>query len=212
MNNTEAKRIVKHAADHGSQGFTDRQLNEAWDIVRGGRGSTTLAKARDEFFDELETGNRLTCYCCGRTAALGRRTIDASMARTLIHIYRRNMAGQDWVNTSHDLPHGLSSTAALLRHWGLAESKNPVSKGRNDESGLWKVTQLGMEFVEGMTSVPGKIMTWKGKIIKQPHGAAITLKDALGKKFSLAELMREELGGRAGSGIVREDSNYESGE
>lgn len=143
----------------------------------------SLEQAKEEFFQELNTGKRIECPCCTRTAAIGRRTIDRAMARTLRHIHRRNEEGDEWVNTSHELSHGLSSTAALLRHWGLAVSKGPVSKGRNKDSGFWKITDLGRAFVEGVATIPRSIRTWKGQLVGNPFGEPTNMDETLARKF-----------------------------
>lgn len=142
-----------------------------------------LEQARLEFFQTLDAGKRIECPCCSRTAAIGRRTIDGAMARTLRHVYRQNKNGEEWVNTSRNLPHGLSSTAALLRHWGLTVSKGPVGKGRNKDSGFWKMTEFGKAFVEGLATVPRTIRTWKGQLVGEPFGEPTNMVQTLDRKF-----------------------------
>lgn len=73
--------------------------------------------------------------------------------------------------------------------------KDP-SKGKKDpsNSGRWRPTQLGIDFVHGRVSVPRIAWDYGGRCWELDDSkGTVTIHDALGKQFSYDELMQGPL-------------------
>ena len=148
----------------------------------------TLADARVELRTLIDHGHK--CPLCTRYAKVYLRTIHATMARELITFWR--VAGREWfdmpdVMVAHRLPgHG---DAAKLRYWRLVEpdaEAEPVEGAK--QAGIWRVTELGEQFVLGRTSVPKYARVYDGRRLGM-RGEPVTIIDCLGDKFDYRELM-----------------------
>lgn len=141
-----------------------------------------------EFFERLQAGERVTCPCCERTAAYNPKTLNNGLCKSLEFLSKavhEEGGNRDkwWRRPSRHLTHTQASAAALLRHWGLAESKGPVSKARGKDSGWWRITARGVDFVFGHLRVPEKIRLYNGQMIGQPFGRSVTFEQAFKKGY-----------------------------
>lgn len=139
-----------------------------------------LSMLRRTVLNALERGDRITCPCCDKSVAYDRKTLNSGLCKSLKFLYDH----VGWACPSRELSHTLASAASLLRHWGLAESKVPVSKSRGKDSGLWKITHLGRQFVDGVITLPRSIRTYNGKLLGPPEGKDISFTDANVKKYT----------------------------
>jgi hypothetical protein len=149
----------------------------------------SLAEARRELFAELDDG--AVCPCCDQYAQRYRRPVDCGMARCLILAYRLGKGREDegrWVHVS-ELAETLAivPTIATTARWGLAESRKNTDTKKKD-SGWWRLTDLGVAFVLGETTVPKYAVTWNG--VNKLDGDPIGIVEALGRSFNYPELMR----------------------
>lgn len=129
---------------------------------------------KEQFFQALQDGRRIECPTCERSAAYNPKMLNFGLCKSLQYLDGKT----DWACPSRDLSHSKASAAALLRHWGLAESKVSVSKARGKDSGLWKITERGRAFVAGLITVPERILLYNGDMIGEPHGKEITFAEA----------------------------------
>lgn len=139
---------------------------------------TTLYAAREELFEKVNGGKRVTCPCCDKSAAYYSKYLCWASCAILEWLDQQS----DWAKPS-DLSHRTGSGAALLRHWGLAVSKVPVSKGRGGDSGLWKITELGRQFVKGQISMPESVRIYNGKALGEPCGKLVTFNEARQRNY-----------------------------
>lgn len=140
--------------------------------------TTTVADARREVYERLPDGT--DCPVCGQYARQYRRKIHRTMARELIGFYRA--AGVGWAH----LPTVLASRGgdfAKLRYWALIEEHPGV-----DSVGYWRVTEAGADFLYGRRLVARYALVYNGEL-RGFDGPGITISDALGQPFDLAELM-----------------------
>lgn len=154
--------------------------------------SMTLAEARDLLRSLVDAGAR--CPCCTQTVKVYRRPLSHVAARTLIALYQH--AGDDYAHVPTLLAKHLPDIAhqggyaTLSAHWKLIEEA-PVRRDDNGRAGCWRITKLGRSFVRNWTTVPKYAHIYDGRLLRL-SGPPITIDDALGTKFSYAELMGAE--------------------
>lgn len=124
------------------------------------------------------------CPCCGQYAKVYKRQINASMARSLITMWRA--AGLDWAH----LPTVVGSRSreeGKLAYWGLIE-ESLGKRADGGRAGYWRVTPAGEDYVRGGLALPKYALVYDGKVIEW-DGPQLTVRDALGHQFDYEELM-----------------------
>lgn len=140
----------------------------------------TMAKAREK---------GTSCPCCGQFVKVYRRTINSTMARQLIKAYQKH--GDQWFHT-RDVVLEKSAGAgdfSKLECWGLIY-RQPHVQGLEGKrtSGMWKITALGKDFIEGSAVVKQYAYIFNGKLLEL-DGVDIHIEHALGKQFDYREIM-----------------------
>jgi hypothetical protein len=102
-----------------------------------------LGEVKSWFEGRLHGGMSTECPVCHQNAKVYRRTINASMARSLVRMYR--IAGLDTINITKAIPAD-SREEGKLRYWGLVESAG--------KRGLWRVTEKGRDWLLLRVTVP----------------------------------------------------------
>lgn len=122
----------------------------------------TLTRARSKWADTIK-GDGGKCPCCDRWGKIYARSINATMARSLIWLAGREKHGI-WVDVANDAPRWLvrSNQLPTLRWWGLVE-RAPNDDPHKKHSGMWRATTKGRQFVHGMIQVPQKVFTYDGE-------------------------------------------------
>jgi hypothetical protein len=143
----------------------------------------TLEEAKADLRKHLDEGAR--CPCCTQFAKVYRRKIHAAMARDLVITYRE--AGDEWFHVRKVLGYHHGDFAKLAM-WELIEES---SEKRDDggRAGWWRVTPLGTRYVSGVHRVPKYARVYDGRLLSLDHSELVDIHDALGTKFSLADLM-----------------------
>jgi hypothetical protein len=149
----------------------------------------TLHEARSELRKLVDDG--CACPCCSQFAKVYRRKIHATMARELIHFYRR--AGRELF----DLPllagevsgkrRAYTGDSAKLRYWGLMV-EDDARREDGGRAGFWRVTEKGEAWVLDRIRVPKYARIYDGRCLGL-MGEPVSIIDALGDKFSYRELM-----------------------
>jgi len=152
-----------------------------------------LSEARKELRDNLDDGIR--CPCCDKYARRYRRRFNSTMARSLIWLVRASKNPRvDWpmfVDVPKYGPRELvrSNQLPTVRWWGMVEregNQNPELK----HSGMWRPTSVGISFAMNERMVESTAVTYDGEL-ETLEGELISIDDALGKKFSYAEIMSQ---------------------
>lgn len=142
----------------------------------------TLAEARNELRElVMEAGHK--CPCCTQLAKVYRRKIHATMARSLILMWRA--AGTDWVHVPTVA--GDACEAGKLRYWGLVEEEK-ATRPDGGRTGWWRVTDKGAAWIGDRTRVPKYAHIYDGRCLRVA-GDPISITDALGDRFDYGELM-----------------------
>lgn len=146
-----------------------------------------LESFRKEWREIIEAeGGR--CPCCDRWGKIYKRSINETMARSLIWLCKAP-AQDGWVDVPNQAPRWLirSNQLPTLRWWDLVQraTSDDVDK---KHSGLWRPTELGIAFVKGEVSMPKTVYTYAGE--REKYGdEIIKIHDCFGTHFSYAEVM-----------------------
>lgn len=147
--------------------------------------TTTIAEAQAYLRQHWDEGAE--CPCCTRRVQVYRRKLNSQMARALIALYRAH--GLEWGHMREVLDHAGIQRAdeAKLAYWNLiAESVQHREDG--GRPGLWRVTPKGKGWLLGHSTVPAYGLFYDGRCLGL-EGPEITIAEALGTRFSLAELL-----------------------
>lgn len=151
----------------------------------------TLKEAKQQLRDNFEKGT--DCPCCGQFVKRYKRKINSGMAIFLVGLYRldkkdtRNVFTNEEIYGEVGVKQGARDHAAM-KHWGLIVEPDievPEAKRKN---GLWAITQLGRDFIEGKITLPSHLFIFNSKCIGFTH-TQTTIQDSLGKHFNYQELM-----------------------
>lgn len=143
----------------------------------------TLAEAQQWLADRITAGAR--CPCCNQYSKVYRRQINSGMARSLIAMYLHGPQGQ-WVHLPTQVG-ARSREEGKLRYWGLVEEKAD-SRDDGGRAGYWRLTDAGRAWVTGQSTVHKFVAVYNNTVLRS-YGDQISINDALGKRFSYAELM-----------------------
>lgn len=160
----------------------------------GGGDDRTISQARAELFAPhafRSPGGRNPCPCCGQNTKLRARRLNAGMAAILCWLVRKSAdAGGDFIDVHAVGPRFAlrSNEVSRMEHWGLVEAKKNDDESMRD-SGMWRPTQLGIDFANGAAVVPSHAMIFDNTV-REWSTATFSIHDALaGGKFDYAELM-----------------------
>lgn len=149
--------------------------------------SGTVAEAQRMLTEKLADGAE--CPVCHQFAKLYAFSVNAAIARALIMMYRTN--GMGWVDVpSLGLPGG---HFAKLRFWGLIEKPDDAARADgNPRVGIWRVTEAGRAWIMEETTIP-KYANIYNNHCYGVGGEPVSIRQALGKKFSYPELMESRI-------------------
>jgi hypothetical protein len=138
----------------------------------------------EEWLQPGHPGRR--CWMCGRRVHADGRKLDSIMARHLVRLYKRDRVRPDeFVDYRRLMERGRVGECASLRYWGLAE---PDAL----RPGWWRITELGRAFVRGEVTVPRKVWVYM-RTVRHRSKNQTTIREALGDKFDLDEMLASEL-------------------
>ncbi len=151
-----------------------------------------LKKLRDNWQQVIKTeGGR--CPCCDRWGKIYLRNINSSMARALIWLCQEPVNQFGWIDIPKSAPRWLVQTNQLptLRWWGLVERAGNEDK-KVKHSGLWRPTDLGRDFFQGITSVPKGVLTYDATVVAFTD-EQVFIHECFDEKFSYQKVMNETL-------------------
>ena len=132
-----------------------------------------------------------TCPCCGLFVKRYARSLNCNMALALIVLYRNGI--NDFVHLEKLMQqkgYQRCGDASYLIHWKFLERKVENRKDGSNRNGFYKLTGLGMMFVEGKITAREKAMIFNNNF-EGFSGGEITIHQALGKRFNYEELMKD---------------------
>lgn len=148
----------------------------------------TLAEVRDLFRPVVENGGDY-CPLCTQFAKVYKRSINSSMARDLIMMYRDS--GKDWCHLptvrAKQKSRG-NREESKLRYWGLVREDPEAIREDGGRAGWWQVTDKGELWVQGKIRVPKYALVYDSRCLGL-KGEPVDIQTALGRRFNLEELM-----------------------
>jgi len=143
-------------------------------------------------FDFPDPDKGYKCSCCGQLVKRYFRKFNSNMALALIILYRNKDKGFIHLeNTMKELGYKRCGDASYLRHYRLIEKKEGNRDDGSPRNGMYKITGIGIMFVEGKSKVQSTFIISNNKH-EGYEGDDITIQDALGKKFDYTELMKAD--------------------
>lgn len=149
-----------------------------------------LSDAKFEFNAGLKKGT--SCPCCGRFGKLYKRKITSSMAYLLILLYKYHPNEFVHVNSfieAKRVSYALHGDFPKLRFFGLLEKKEGEREDGNPNNGFYRITPLGISFVQGMIPVKKYVYIFDN-VVMAVSDETIFIDEALGTKFNYNELMQ----------------------
>lgn len=160
----------------------------------------TLPEAKRWLSENLDQGAE--CPCCLQVAKVYQRKITASSAYALILIYRyfQKRDSAEWLHVpsylnEQGLPPRVAAAIrgdwAKLVHWDLLEQRDDERPDSSRRVGEYRITDLGRQFVQGNVKVRKYVYLYNGGQIRRKGAQeTVDIHQALGERFSYAELMR----------------------
>lgn len=146
----------------------------------------SLEQARQEYRDVLKN-NGGKCPCCRRWGKINGYQINSTQVRGMIWMLK-NFRRDEWVDLGKAPRWVLrSKSLATLHHWDLLETKKKAGEDTRG-SGLWRLTQLGRDFIYCRVTMPKYAFVFNNRLEKFSREQTDAVQ-ALGKKFSYDELM-----------------------
>jgi len=156
-----------------------------------------LKMERDQLTDQLKEG--ANCPTCGQFCKQYKRAFNTNQAIFLKSLVKLSLldtknGGDGWIHHSEIEYTGRDYT--MVAHWGLAETArtNPDNNGvrKKKNTGLWKPTTKGIEFVKGECTIPSFLFMFDGKVSNGDGSNPITFGNALGSPFVFSDLFKED--------------------
>lgn len=159
----------------------------------------SISEEKKRLRAEFHKGTK--CACCGQSVKLYKRKINSGMALFLIGLWRLEcrhqetlpgMIGREFFSNKQVM-NEMDLTASsldysVMKHFGIIEPR--ISEGGKKDSGYWRLTREGIDFVANGKKVNKHVLIFDNK--KQGFSDEFTtIQEALGDKFDFQELMKE---------------------
>jgi hypothetical protein len=129
------------------------------------------------------------CPVCDRWGKINVRSINRTMARSLIWLCNTKKDEGGWVEVPRKGPSYVTTTNQLpsLRWWGLIERK-PNDDPAKKHSGIWRPTKLGFDFMNGKVKVAKKVYVYN-KEVEMISQDKVDIYDCFKDVFDYREIM-----------------------
>jgi hypothetical protein len=176
----------KHIIETLKRVIDDGDACSLEDLVARFEGGEALEPEDTKAFLRANYEKGCRCPACDQHVKLYKRPLGAGMARSLILISKGpKIDAGGWVDIkSIDVRGG---DYAKLRYWGLIEQRANDDEKKKD-SGLWRVTQKGLKFINDQVRVPSHAHVYNDKV-RAFSDVDVNIRQALGKSFDYSELM-----------------------
>jgi hypothetical protein len=141
-------------------------------------------------FPNADEGYR--CPCCNSFIKSYRRKLNCNMALCLVALVKHKINGFVKVE-EFLLNHGYQRCGdfSYLVHWKFLEKMKVKREDGSNRNGFYKITSLGIMFVEGKITAKEKIIIRQNKF-EGYDGGEVTIKQALETKFNYEQLMSNQ--------------------
>ncbi|MEI7817095.1 MAG: hypothetical protein WCI45_07875 [Desulfuromonadales bacterium] len=162
-----------------------------------------IGKAR-VLWSEAIKGKGAICPCCDKFGKVYKQKIGSGNAGALIWMVRNTDPAKPWIDMRTQPPRWITqkTTFTLLRWWGLIEGYVNVREIIDPEtkememrttknSGLWKVTPAGFDFVHRRIQVPKYVYLYNDTL-QNVGTKTCTIDECLTEKFNYDRLMNDD--------------------
>jgi hypothetical protein len=131
------------------------------------------------------------CPLCTKHVQIYQRSVSSGSARMLIAVYRWHRRGEEVISSDKisELGWTGSSDYAKMRWWGLMEPVGQQRTKDQNSSGLWKLTDKGIAFVQDRVTIRKYVREYRSSPLGEPYGEEVGIRDALRNKFDYAALI-----------------------
>lgn len=142
------------------------------------------------------------CPCCGQHVKMRSESLTRTVVEPLIWMAENfclidwsagkpQLLKSSWVSVSKSAPRQFRTSRHYTRakYWGLIERSIEDSVEEQLTSGLWRLTQRGLDFISGIIALPKKALVYLG-VERGYDGEQIYIEDALREEFSLKEHLK----------------------
>lgn len=149
--------------------------------------TTTVEHAK--LWTRANMSEGVDCPVCTRNVKMYRRRLTPAMASAVRTSYRAH--GTDWHRTANLWSRTEDADGQKLRYWGLVVPERDPKTNPKGRTGVWRVTDLGVEWLAGRVTVSSHALVFDSRCFGLV-GDQVTFEDALNDDgFDLAELMAE---------------------
>lgn len=145
--------------------------------------SETVEEARVRMEASLFRAGEVLDPITGYKVEIRERPLNPAILKYLVRIYHATATQSNvWIRSAALLAPG--GDYAKLTGWGLIE-KDP--KGGH----LWRITQKGIDFVEGRTQVDHKLLVFDSKRVGYVKDKMVSFKDVAGDNFDSSSAIND---------------------
>lgn len=148
----------------------------------------TLQEAKQRLRSNFHKGT--DCPCCGQFVKLYKRKLTSSMAYGLLLLKDKT----EWTHVENyfktlDIPSSIRGDISKLVYWKMLERQEGKREDGSNRIGYYRITQLGINFVNNMQDVPSHVLIYNNKFQGYSDTRTNIVK-FLGNKFNYSELMK----------------------
>lgn len=126
------------------------------------------------------------CPVCDRWGRIYKRNINSTMAKSLLWL----ASNEGWVDIPNKAPRWLvrSNQLPTLKWWGLVERKPVDKKANTKHSGIWRMTENGIDFALKGKSIPKSVFTYND-MVEFTSAEEVKIQDCFKDYFDYKEVM-----------------------
>lgn len=149
--------------------------------------SATISQATDWMENHIFNGKHCpVCECWTQAYTWSLRDTWVEVLRQVAH------DPDEWVALAKYSKTNVQNSA-LLRHWGLIQREEGRRKDGFKSTGKYRVTDIGLQFLRGETSVPRKVQTFDSTFMGfSDENDRVYVHEVLGYQFNFDAFMRGE--------------------
>lgn len=150
-----------------------------------------------DFFRQLKTSDGFNCPCCTRWAKMYSMPVHRNMCRKLFACAKLNYtrgieyATMFQIFEADPCPTLSMGNFTYLRFWGLVITKPAALLKADEKVDGWRVTQLGLDFINGRTEIPKHALIFGNRCFGFSDKKT-SFKEAAKHDFNLAELLTNQ--------------------
>lgn len=157
----------------------------------------TLEEAKTYLNANLRDG--VICPCCNQMAKIYKRKFNSWMARAMVAFYQHIGMKPGWFHAigvitdrrfyKHKINNSCGDYGKLV-YWNLLEDAAGHREDGNPETGYYRMTQKGMDFVLAKLRIKKYVYLYNDTLLEvEGNDETITIHEAMGEAFNYSELM-----------------------